>query len=107
MSGPSQENVDIANELLKVIQGLQGELDKLAQKASSAGQAISEGLNNTIRETNEETSNLNSSQTELSENMRQTTEGADALRQTLGLQTEVSKELDKSTKSNNSSLADM
>ena len=107
MSGPSQENVDIANELLKVIQGLQGELDKLAQKATSAGQAISEGLNSTIRETNEETTNLNSSQSELSQNMQQTTEGADALRASLGLQTEVSKELDKSTKGNNSSLADM
>lgn len=96
MSGPSQENVDIASELLKVVQNLTGELDKLAQKSRSVSGQISSDLTTSLQEVQQSAENTTQSQRDLSESMQRSTESSQSFRESLGLQAEVSRDVTKS-----------
>ena len=102
-----QEQVDIANELLKVMQSLNASVEKFAQAAKSAAGSVSEDLTSSLEQVSNQSRDTTRSQSELSERINQTAEGSAGLSSALGLQAETSKSVTKATKSTSESIANM
>jgi len=102
-----QEQVDIANELLKVMQSLNASVEKFAQASKSAASSMSEDMKTSLEEVSTQARETNRSQSELSSGLKETTEGVAGLDRALGLQAETSKSVTEATKSTSESIADL
>ena len=95
-NGPTQENVDIANELLKALQAVSKEMDNVANKAKGVGAALSEGLGGAVRENAESVNQSIDNQRKMAEGMEEVVQGADGLRAALGRNKAAADELSPS-----------
>ena len=95
-NGPTQENVDIANELLKALQAVSKEMDNVANKAKGLGAALSEGLGAAASGSNDSLNENINTQQRVQESMEQTIAGADGLRAALGRNKAAADELSPS-----------